>query len=255
MKYVYMHIGLGSLGSYMYQAINTRFHPERSILIDPDVVKEHNIYNSAFPEREVGHFKVAALAGKRLRFPHSMIAKRFEDVLLSSMFSGTPDKPFNPTQCDIAICAVDTMKARKNVFEFFKAYPNIKLFIDLRGSKEQIRVYLISRLDIKFYEERFYPDDEVTVSGCEAVITSFNAQLCALMALDELKKYFLKESYRRELVFDVLGLSMVLENVQEEFEEEPKSEVGGQVNSEIGPEQSDSKEDSQGSKKDLIGTS
>lgn len=219
MKRRCMHVGLGSLGSYAYKAIEETFFPAKSILIDPDVVAEHNIYNSAFKLLDIGRPKVSVLSWGT--WGYIKLSKKFEDVVLEKLFPSDTASGLIDLSCDIIICAVDSMQTRKNIFEYFKTEPTVELFVDLRGSKDQIRVYVISRDDIQFYEDRFYPDSEVIVEGCEAVISSFNAKICSTMMLEELKKYFLREDYRRELIFDSISLNLLCENIKKKEDIKP----------------------------------
>ena len=209
----FLLVGAGSLGSYASFLVAQ--HLKRSglannwVLVDPDGVEEHNLFNQLYSREDIKwrYPKVSALA-TRLRSLYASassiqiycIPKRFEEIDLKE-YVGLSDM--------IVLSAVDNMATRRKIFEMFSSNDDVPLLIDLRGSAKQVRCYVVSRDRLSDFESTLYDDSEVKVDGCDGTISPKNAIICAAIVIEQLSNWLLGNSFNFETVMNVSGMEMV----------------------------------------------
>ena len=158
-------IGVGSVGSIvlLIPAIMSRSLPFKLVLWDKDIVSPHNPTNQLYRFQDVGEadapsYKVDALS-EMLNYLSSSLeiqkVKAFADE--ESILS------------EITVVAVDSMKARKKIFQAARFNPYVALYIDARSGGNLAAVYALDPRnadDVKRYEKTLYSDADASAAPC-----------------------------------------------------------------------------------------
>jgi molybdopterin/thiamine biosynthesis adenylyltransferase len=147
-------IGAGSVGSFTCLSL-TKMGAKAIKVWDDDMIDEHNISNQFYRADDVGEFKVDALQKMILDFEGVPIETE------SEIYDGR-------SECEgIIITAVDSMLARKRIWEKVKGNENVQLFIDPRMGGRTARIYAVNPMTgASKYEETLYDDDESVDERC-----------------------------------------------------------------------------------------
>jgi hypothetical protein len=164
-----MHIiGAGAIGSST--ALLTAKMGCREITIwDPDKFEEHNLPNQMCRIQDIGRPKVEAVAEMVMDFEGVEIMPRFE------RFNGEADPG------SLVIMAVDSMKARKEIWEMIKKLPILGI-MDGRMGLTSMSLYTAifpSKPMIERYEQQLWDDAAVKELRCTAKSTIFTANTIA----------------------------------------------------------------------------
>ena len=152
-------IGCGALGSWLVLFL-LKMGFKNITVYDFDNIEEHNIPNQCFSESQVGMAKVEAMdslckmfnkdAEERVKFVNKKITARDVWDLKG-----------------IILCAVDSMKTRKVIYENSIRRGECDLFIEARLSIWGAYVYSLTKNTVfERYEETLYADEEAEVSPC-----------------------------------------------------------------------------------------
>ena len=154
-------IGAGGIGSWT--ALSLAKSGFKNITVyDHDVLEEHNISNQAYPSNHVGESKVESL-NSVLNFYG---ADQF-NVL---------DTKFEPgDQAEgVLVMAVDSIGARKEIFEAVQYNPDVTHIVDGRMGLSNINIFTFSMSDtdkIKRYKEEELDAEDVAELPCTARTT------------------------------------------------------------------------------------
>lgn len=149
-------IGAGSLGSFACWFL-VKMGFEGIEVYDHDTVESHNQYNQIYRQEDVGKPKVVALP----EIVNQLTGGKIE----THMAKAGKETPFE----GIVITMVDSMAARKEIFEAVKYNPKVKLFIDARSGAPDGTIYAINPADpdgVTQYEETLYLDEEAENIAC-----------------------------------------------------------------------------------------
>ena len=152
-------IGCGALGSWLVLFL-LKMGFKNITVYDFDNIEEHNIPNQCFSESQVGMTKVDAMdslckmfnkdAEERIKFVNQKI---------------TLKEVWNME--GIILCAVDSMRVRKEIYMNSIKRKDCDLFIEARLSIWGAYVYTLTQNTIfEKYEETLYDDEEAEVSPC-----------------------------------------------------------------------------------------
>lgn len=167
--------GAGGIGSWLTVLLaRAGFFP---IVYDFDTIEEHNMGGQLFPKRLIGKTKVEALKEITTDFTSTEIVANCEAY--------TPDTMSHT----YVFSAFDNMKARKDMFENWKAFVKEweesdktepePIFIDGRLTMEQLQIFCVTPDRIKDYEEHLFDDSEVPDAPCTLKQTSHSAAMIA----------------------------------------------------------------------------
>lgn len=175
-------IGCGALGSWLVLFL-LKMGFKNITVYDFDSIEEHNIPNQCFSEKQVGMAKVNAMealcrmfnkdAQERVKFVNQKITLRevwdMEGIIL---------------------CAVDSMRVRKEIYMNSIKRKDCDLFIEARLSIWGAYVYTLTQNTIfEKYEETLYDDEEAEVSPCgvsqTALPSAVNAASIMIMQMIE----------------------------------------------------------------------
>lgn len=175
-------IGCGALGSWLVLFL-LKMGFKNIAVYDFDDIEEHNIPNQCFSENQVGMAKVNAMealcrmfnkdAQERVKFVNQKITLRevwdMEGIIL---------------------CAVDSMRVRKEIYMNSIKRKDCDLFIEARLSIWGAYVYTLTQnTAFEKYEETLYDDEEAEVSPCgvsqTALPSAVNAASIMIMQMIE----------------------------------------------------------------------
>ena len=186
-------IGVGGLGSPTAIALS-KMGVEEMTIYDPDVVDIHNVPNQMYSVNDIGQYKVDAIA----EFVGGFGTK----------VNGRKTEYHKQGLKGVVIVSVDTMKARKAVWESAKFSPNIPLLIDMRMGAEVGRIFTANptSLDsIKFYEENLYDDEDAQELPCTAQAIIYNTFGMASWACKLVKSFIMGETVPQEILLDMVS--------------------------------------------------
>ena len=161
-------IGAGAIGSATALLLAKMGGRQISIW-DPDKFEEHNLPNQMCRIKDIGRPKVKAVADMIMDFEGIEIMPHFEK------FNG---------ECQpngYIIVGVDSMTARKEIWEMIKKLP-VQCIIDGRMGLTTMNLYTVvfpSPEMIKLYEATLWSDEEVVPLRCTAKSTIFTANMIA----------------------------------------------------------------------------
>jgi molybdopterin/thiamine biosynthesis adenylyltransferase len=196
-------IGAGSVGSFTTLTLS-KMGLRNITVMDFDNVEPHNIPNQFFRMSDIGKPKVEALRE---------IVKQFTDNDIETI-NGKFEK-----ECEffekkgiynIVIVAVDSMEARKNIWDEVKLKP-INYFIDSRTGAESMRLYTInpcSMDDIAYYEKSLYADEEASVLPCTAQNIIYTVLGVSSFIAAHVKKVLTFNEYPRFFIFDYVSFEI-----------------------------------------------
>lgn len=206
-------IGAGATGGWVSLCLS-KLGIRSLNIVDDDTIELHNIPNQFFNIKQVGMFKAPALKNNAELFGSATtnIRGEIQRVDKNTIF-----------EClggyDTVFCLVDSMSARKEIFESILASRkdaqnhNVvsmlpKLWIETRMGLTGYRLYMIdldNDYQVEEYRNTLYSDDEAEVSACgasQSVITT--AMQCASHAVGMfLAKINNAEYIPNELIYDI----------------------------------------------------
>lgn len=149
-------IGAGSVGSFVALFLAKMGVADIEVW-DADVVLSHNTPASLYGHSDIGRTKVKALGERVWQLTGVQIKA------MPTMYSGEELR-----RASIIAC-VDTMAARKMIWEKVKLCPTIDLFCETRVNAWFLDVFAVAPCnpeDIKKYEDALFSDKEVVRQVC-----------------------------------------------------------------------------------------
>lgn len=174
-------IGAGATGSWV-SLILSKLGVKLISIFDMDIIELHNIPNQLYSVEDCGKLKVA----KCSRYCGDLGSKTTEIYYQATKVD--KDNYNDIVIDDVVFCLVDSMKARKELFEAALTSNNTpRYWIETRMGLTGYRIYLIdlnNEKEVDKYKETLYSDEEAEVSACgasQSVITT--AMQCASHAV------------------------------------------------------------------------
>ena len=177
-------VGCGSLGSWLtFFLLKMGFKDIH--VYDFDTVEEHNLPNQLFCEDDIEKYKVNAMQDIYYWFFNDEIDKDRINIHKSKIDSSNASS----LKGTVFSC-VDSMKARKEIYENCFKYGLADLWIEGRLSLFGAYVYTLDRKDeviFNEYDKTLYDDEETEVSVCgvsqTALPSAVNAASTMLMQM------------------------------------------------------------------------
>lgn len=192
-------IGAGGIGSPTTLAI-AKMGVSNITVYDDDCVENHNLPNQMYRFSDVGKKKVDALSDIISEYTGVTIerrAERFEKQRLSGL----------------VVSSVDTMAARKTIWQAVKYNPAIMLYVDARMGAEVCRIHTVhpyEPLEVAWYETTLYSDDEALQLPCTARAVMYTVFVIAGLIASQVKKYVRGQALRKEIILDLVTLIQLL---------------------------------------------
>lgn len=190
-------VGCGGIGSFVAVAL-TKMGIANLTLIDFDDVEPHNMPNQFYRMSDIGKPKVVAL---------QEICKELGPAEIRFFNSKAEQHQLQ----NVVVTGLDSMEARKEVWEMVKENPDVELLIDGRLGAQDIALYAINpsdAADIKYYEEwcLYGDDDEGTVqaSCTNRAIIDVGFTVGALVA-NVVRKHYTNSEHARTIAFSAAG--------------------------------------------------
>lgn len=184
-------IGAGGIGSPTALLL-AKMGCHKLTVWDPDRVESHNLPNQFYRLRDIGQYKVQALAE---------IIKDFTGVEIATM----PVRFTDEYLFGVVVSGVDSMETRKEIWKSVKV-GDVQLYIEARMGAEIGYVYPINPSDsseAEFYETTLYSSSETRELPCTARAISYNVFVIASIIAALVKKYAKKEGFPFEGVPEV----------------------------------------------------
>lgn len=194
-------IGCGGIGRFTIESL-AEMGIDKITVYDHDIVNEENRPNQAWRKKDVGEPKVFAIKDIVGQF-----AEDCEVIIHQEKFT---DQELE----GIVISAVDSMAARKAIWEKVQWNPFVPLFIDGRLGGEMLEVYTIKPMqieDIEFYEGTLFSDEEATPGLCTEKSIIYVGRTIGSLISSQIKKFLKEEKIKREIVFDFKTMTLLLD--------------------------------------------
>jgi hypothetical protein len=189
-------VGAGGIGSPCAIAL-AKMGCSNLTIWDFDTVEEHNIANQLYPIDAVGKLKVEALSAVVEGFGGlrpQVVPKAFA---AEERVSGV-------------VCAcVDTMEARRQIWQAVRFKPAVSLYLDARVAGEIGVLYTVKPCDIhqvRFYEQTLYSDEEALDLPCTERSIIYNGFFVAALMVSQIKKHALDQELHDEIIFDLRNI-------------------------------------------------
>lgn len=186
-------VGAGAIGSFTTLSLAKmgffNIHVQ-----DYDEVSVENMSCQFYRPRDIGEPKVKALFE---------IVREFSGIEI-----GMAQSKFDKNDyAGIVIAAVDSMAARREIYEFHKKYAmRAKLFIDPRMSAESIQVHVVEfgqKDQEEAYEKTLYSDEEAVQERCTAKSTMYTVLSVSGAVVNVIKAFLTRKTYHRHVYWDV----------------------------------------------------
>lgn len=198
-------IGVGAIGSITVTTLS-QMGCDNITIWDNDLVAEHNISNQFCKHTAEGESKVEALKSlvqELTGFELSVKQEKYKDQFDIS---------------GLVICAVDSLEARREIWEGIKERFDIACFIDARMALQSGELYCIdpgSSDDVEFYEKTISEDNTPLQLPCTARSIIYCPLMTASLIGFMTRKYALNEEMPREIYFDITTLSIKVGPLEE----------------------------------------
>lgn len=184
-------VGAGAIGSWVVLGL-AKSGFQNIMVYDHDQVDIVNMSSQFYGLKDIHKFKVDALAARVLEMTGQHI------VPVSERYSGLAK--------GILILAVDSMAARKEIFQAQKLNMRCPWVIDARMGAEMALVYTANPSDsndVSFYEGTLYSDAAATQERCTAKSTGYCALVLSGMIIKTVKDVLTRGKYIRNLAFSL----------------------------------------------------
>lgn len=192
-------IGSGAIGSFSSLTL-VKMGVKHLVIYDEDGVTSHNLPNQFFRKKDIGQFKVTALADILNEFSGTKITAHIQPYVKQQLKETT-------------IVATDSMSSRRSVWEQFKQQPQAKNLIEARMGAELGLVYIIKKINGKipkklfnFYESRLYKDEDVKPLPCTAKAIIYNILMISSLICRAYKSIIMNEKMPNELIFNMTSI-------------------------------------------------
>ncbi len=191
-------IGAGATGSFTALTL-AKMGLQDITVYDFDTVEKHNLPNQFYRESDLGKPKVEAL---------KEIVSEFEGIDITAK----NEKYKGQRLKGIVIVCIDSMDTRVNIWRFVKGNPDVPFFIDSRMGAEVMQVFCLYPPDLSQcakYEKNLFPSSEAFQERCTAKTIMYTVLGLASIIADQVKKFLVGETVRREITFDMKTLTFI----------------------------------------------
>lgn len=192
-------IGAGALGSWLAFFLMKMGFKDINVY-DFDEIEEHNLPNQFYRESDIGKPKVSALNDICIDFFGE------EDCLRLKPAIKKVNKSKARELSGVVFCCVDSMKARKYIYEECYKNGNADIFIEGRIGLFGAYIYTLHGQP-ENYEETLYEDEEAEVSACGISQTALpSAVNCASLMLMSMISWYRGNNVAWQLRYQIPDL-------------------------------------------------
>jgi hypothetical protein len=114
----------------------------------------------------------------------------------------------------IIVSGVDSMEARKEIWEMIKMNAGVKMYIDARMSAEFLTIYNVkpySTDDVKYYENKLFKDENMVQEPCTAKAIIYNTAYIGAIIASRIKNYLVGDEGKnpKEIIADITTLEQL----------------------------------------------
>lgn len=185
-------IGAGAVGGWTAFTL-AKMGFEDIVVWDFDEVEIENMSSQIFGFDDIGKNKAEALRD---------IIERFTGTKVTAI----PDRFEQSFFSDIVITAVDSMEARRSIWESAKGSAQCSRFIDPRMGAEAALMYVVdphNRKEAENYEKSLYSDDDAVQERCTAKATVYTANILSGFVVKAVKDVTTKAPYTKLIQSDI----------------------------------------------------
>ncbi|HSV94540.1 MAG TPA: ThiF family adenylyltransferase [Spirochaetia bacterium] len=193
-------IGVGGIGTLLGLTLG-KMGVGSLVFLDDDTVESHNIPNQLFRLADTGRPKVEAFKEMLGEFTDSKVET------VQQRFDGS--QPLN----GVVMSAVDSMAARKVIWEKIRFNIHVPLYVEGRMAAEVFRVYTLDPNDldmVEAYEKTLYSDQEAVVQPCTQKSIIYTAMVIGGIMAGQLKKWLVGEQYYFLINMDLKNMLLVV---------------------------------------------
>lgn len=190
-------VGVGAIGRQVAVQLAS-MGAENLKIIDFDMIDESNLGTQGWLDGDVGLPKVDALLAHLKRVnPECRVdpcARRF--------------KRSSDAGADVVFACVDSMSARKMIFEATTG--NVDLFLDGRMSAEGFRTFAVTKKNggIDYYKNSLFGDNEATQGPCTARSTIYCSNIVSGMLVSLYTQHLRGMGVPKEVEMSIIGMGM-----------------------------------------------
>ncbi len=194
-------IGVGAIGSYAALSL-AKMGMSNITVFDMDDVSVENMSSQFYRFKDIGKNKALALRD---------LVRDFTNTEITAAHVAFEPR-HAPLTSGIVVSAVDSMSARRMIYEAVKNMGwMVKYIIDPRMSAEFYAQYTINPFDDadkKTYEKTLYSDEDSVQESCTAKSTVYTAGLAAGLVVKTIKDIITKsETYPRNVQWSISATS------------------------------------------------
>lgn len=200
-------VGLGATGSFAAFFL-ARLGIQKFSLIDNDRIETHNLGSQMFGFDSMNLPKVEATYNMLTNFSR-VTRVDYSQCLIQDLQDYDTHHYLNFSQCNIVLSTVDSMSARKYVFEKFKKDNKMQhaIFFDSRIGAELWEVYAVPFGDkekYERYEATLFSDDKGNAGACNYQQSSHSAAGAAIQIAEIVTQWTVNKMMEEtKLVFKV----------------------------------------------------
>jgi molybdopterin/thiamine biosynthesis adenylyltransferase len=160
-------------------------------MYDPDTIEAHNIATQAYTRRDIGRYKVEA------------IARQCEDIGAEAINAVAVAQVYAPTSDDIIVSCVDSIDARRDIARALG--DSTVPIIDGRVGAEQVEVYRYANAS----EWLAALPHQADTDPCGARFTAYTANVCAGLMANAVKRELLGQSVPARILYDAASSTFI----------------------------------------------
>lgn len=167
---------------------------------DDDVIDDINLPNQFYRLQDIGSPKVKALGEIIKDFTGVKIIEKVERYENQELPKG------------IVVSGVDSMIARKKIWESIKGNPDVQLYIDARMGGEVLRIFTVNPMDpddVDGYEKTLHSDEEALPLPCTAKAIIYTVDITAGIICSQIKNFIGYQRLNKRIEFDSRNLILI----------------------------------------------
>ncbi|KKM72822.1 hypothetical protein LCGC14_1416680 [marine sediment metagenome] len=195
--------GLGAVGRHVAILLGVMGH-KNLFGADPDKIELKNIGSQGWKVKDIGRTKAQTLTSEI-----TVVSDRAVMTAFPAKFEAQANWI---KTLDIFFCCVDTMSARKAIWDIVKERDNLQgLWLDSRMASRVIRVITVdlsSQIDRDYYEKTLFTDAEGFEGSCTDRMTVYGAYIAAGLLVSQMTNWLNDMLIKKDVVLETLALSM-----------------------------------------------
>lgn len=159
-------VGVGAIGRQVVRQLGL-LGLKSIVIVDHDIIEEHNCVPQMFPQSSIGKKKVGYLAEEL-----ADLCPDLDLVALDAKWSPKINDHFT-----LVVPSVDNIDVRKNIFEFYQE--KCQAFMDARigGNNGMVLSATGNYEEKEWYKKTIFPKSEASRNGCAQPMTNYLANI------------------------------------------------------------------------------